>query len=119
MTDLLLLAPEWPERALLRAELIEAGFDVVAIDRWEMEEPSRPHRERPRVVVVDIRGLEKPRVVLEQLQSMVARDCILVLTALGALTVDELHQMGHRVIARPTTIRKVVEAAVDLLRERC
>ena len=37
MTDVLLLAPEWPERALLRAELIEAGYDVIAIDQLETE----------------------------------------------------------------------------------
>ena len=30
----MLLAPEWPERALLRAQLIEEGYEVVAVDAW-------------------------------------------------------------------------------------
>lgn len=30
--DIVLLGPEWPERALLRAQLVEEGHDVVAID---------------------------------------------------------------------------------------
>jgi hypothetical protein len=28
------LGAEWPERALLRAEVIEAGYGVGAIDSW-------------------------------------------------------------------------------------
>ena len=119
MTDVLLLAPEWPERALLRAELIEAGYDVIAIDKLETEGTRREPGEKPRVAVVDLHGLGKPRAVLDQLRSVIATDCVLVLTALGALTADELRQMGYRVIARPMTIRQVVEATVDLMRERC
>jgi hypothetical protein len=32
----MLLSVEWPERALLRAQLIEAGYEVAAIDAWPM-----------------------------------------------------------------------------------
>ena len=32
--DIVLLDAEWPSRALLRAQLIEDGFDVLATDTW-------------------------------------------------------------------------------------
>jgi hypothetical protein len=59
--DVLLLGAEWPERALLRAELIEAGYNVVAIDAWPIPGLSWRPEMRPRVVIVDLKGLPKPR----------------------------------------------------------
>ena len=32
--DIVLLATEWQPRALLRAQLIEEGFEVLATDTW-------------------------------------------------------------------------------------
>jgi hypothetical protein len=32
--DVMVLGAEWPERVLLRAQLIEEGHEVVAIDAW-------------------------------------------------------------------------------------
>jgi hypothetical protein len=34
MPDIILLASNWQPRALVRAQLIEEGFDVVAMDDW-------------------------------------------------------------------------------------
>jgi hypothetical protein len=114
--DILLLGPEWPERALLRAELIEAGYDVVAIDAWP---PPRPYRQAgavPRVIIVDLRGLLEPRSVLGELRVLVAPDRVIVITALGTLTVDTIRQLGYHVMTRPTSVREVVETAGRLLR---
>jgi hypothetical protein len=113
--DILLLGPEWPERALVRAELIEAGYDVVGVDAWPI--PSLYHRPgmKPRVAIVDLQGLPDPRAVLEQLRLVMPTDRVLVIAALGTLSVDEIRRIGYHVLARPTSIREVVAAAAGLL----
>jgi hypothetical protein len=57
--DILLLGAEWPERALVRAELIEAGYDVVAIDAWPIPSQYRQPGVKPRVAIVDLQGLPR------------------------------------------------------------
>jgi hypothetical protein len=32
--DVIVIGAEWPERALLRAQLIEEGHEVIAVDTW-------------------------------------------------------------------------------------
>jgi hypothetical protein len=112
--DVLLLAAEWPERALLRAELIEAGCEVIAVDAL----PAAGSRMHPRVAVIDLRELPNPRVDLETARSIVAANCTIVIAGLATLSVDELRQRGYEVIARPTSIKEIVTATLALLR-RC
>jgi len=114
--DVLLLGPEWPERALLRAELIEAGYDVVAIDAWPIPGLYRQAGMRPRVAIVDLQGLPEPRTVLDELRFVMPTDRVLVITALGTVTVDEIRHMGYHVLPRPTSIRDVITAAANVLR---
>ena len=114
--DVLLLGPEWPERALLRAELIEAGYEVVAIDAWPIPRIYRRAGMKPRVAIVDLQGLPDPRTVLDELRLVMPPDRVLVITALGTLTVDDIRQIGYHVVARPTSIRDVIAAAAGLLR---
>jgi hypothetical protein len=114
--DILLLSPEWPERALLRAELIEAGYDVVAIDAWPPPRPYRQARAMPRLIIVDLRGLLEPRSVLGELRALVPPDRVIVITALGTLTIDTIRQLGCHVVTRPTSVREVVETTSRLLR---
>jgi len=59
--DIVLLGTEWPERALLRAQLIEEGYNVVAMDAWPIPEEYRRPSMKPRVMVVDLTGLPEPR----------------------------------------------------------
>jgi hypothetical protein len=113
--DVLLLAPEWPERALLRAELIEAGYSVVAIDAWPIPRLYRRPGMKPGAAIVDLRGLPKPRTVLDELQFVMSPDRVLVITALGTLAVDEIREIGYHVVARPTSVRDVIAAAASLL----
>jgi hypothetical protein len=111
----LLLDAQWPERALLRAELLDAGCSVLALEALPVTPAPGV---RPRVAVIDLRELGSPRIVLAALHSFVSPDCVLVIAASGTLSVDELRQMGYHVVARPATIQEIVRAAVDLLR-RC
>ena len=114
--DVIVLGPEWPERALLRAELIENGYDVVALDAWPIPRAYRRPGMKPRVAIVDLRGLPDPRHVLDELRFVIAPDRVLVVTALGTLTVDQIRHFGYHVVTRPTSIHDVVEAAGHLLR---
>jgi hypothetical protein len=113
--DVLLLSPEWPERALLRAELIEAGYGVVAIDAWPIPSLYRRPGMKPRVAIVDLLGLPEPRTVLDELRFVMPPDRVLVITALGTLAVDEIREIGYHVVARPTSVREVIAAAASLL----
>jgi hypothetical protein len=55
--DIVLLGPEWPERALLRAQFIEEGYDVIAIDPWPIPTLYRRPSMKPRVLLIDLQGL--------------------------------------------------------------
>lgn len=110
--DVLLIANEWPDRSLVRAELIDAGYDVVAIDSWPI--PGEPGMQ-PRVMIVDLRGLSDPTTLLRQIPSILPPDRVLVITALGTISADELRRAGYRVISRPVRIGDIVAAAGELI----
>jgi hypothetical protein len=113
--DIVLLGPEWRERALLRAQLIEEGHDVIAIDAWPIPRLYRQPGMTPRMMIVDLHGLPDPRATLDELRLVIPPDRVLVVTALGTLTADEIRRLGFRTIARPATIGEIVAAAASLL----
>jgi hypothetical protein len=114
--DVLLLGPEWPERALVRAELIEAGYDVVAVETWPIPRMYRRPGMKPRAVVIDLQGLADPPTVLDELRFVMPPERVLVVTALGTVPIDEIRRRGYHVLARPTSIRDVVATTAELLR---
>lgn len=113
--DVVVLAPEWPERALLRAQLIADGHDVVAIDAWPFPRMYRLPGMEPRVLLIDLHGLPDPRRTLDGVRAMIPPDRVLVLTALGTLSGDEVRGLGFNVVQRPATIGHVVAATAALL----
>ena len=50
--DVVLLAADWQPRALIRAQLIEQGFDVVATDTWPVMRRHLRAGTKPRIVLV-------------------------------------------------------------------
>ena len=116
--DIVLLGAEWPERALLRAQLVEEGYGVVAVDAWPIPELYRRPGMKPRVMIVDLQGLPDPRAALNEVRVFVSPDRAVVVTALGTLTADEIRRLGFVTIERPTTIGQIVAAAASLLRAR-
>jgi hypothetical protein len=114
--DVVILGPEWPNRALLRAQLIEEGYDVVALDAWPIPREYRRAELKPRVMIVDLHGLPDPRNVLDELRYVIQPDRVLVVTALGTLAADEIRSLGYHVIARPASVGEIVTAAAGLLR---
>jgi len=115
--DIVLLAAEWQPRALLRAQLIEEGFDVLATDTWTtMRQCLRPGS-KPALAIVDLQGLPEPDHVLNDLKVLMKPHRVLVLTALGTVAPDQIQALGFRVVGRPTPIASLVAAAARVIRE--
>jgi len=115
--DIVLLATEWQPRALLRAQLIEEGFDVLATDTWTaMRRHLRPGS-KPALAIIDLQGLPDAGRVLNDLKVLMKPHRALVLTALGTLTPDHVRALGFRVVDRPVEIGRVVAAAARAIKE--
>jgi DNA-binding response OmpR family regulator len=113
--DLVLLVPEWPERALLRAQLIEEGYEVISVDTWPLSELYRRAPMKPRVLVIDLRGLPDPRETLEQVRLFLPPDQVLVVTVLGSIAADDVRQLGFQVIERPLDIGEIIRRVRTIL----
>lgn len=113
-----MIGPEWPTRALLRAQLLDAGYEVVATDAWPIPRQFLRAGMKPDLVIVDLHGLPEPARALEELCGIFGPDRVLVVTALGTLTSDEIGLLGVRVVARPASVGDIVAAATALLAVR-
>lgn len=116
--DVILLGPEWPTRALLRAQFVEEGYEVVATDAWPIPSQYLRPGTKPGVVIVDLHGLPEPHEVLAELRALIDPDRVLVVTALGTLTGDEIRRLGFHAVSRPASVGEIVAAAEALLRTR-
>jgi hypothetical protein len=113
--DVMVLGAEWPQRALLRAQLIEEGHEVVAVDSWPIPRLYLQPGMKPRVLLIDLHELPTPRETLDQVRFMFPPTRVLVLIALGSLTGKEVRALGFNVIERPVTIGQIVAAIEALL----
>jgi CheY-like chemotaxis protein len=113
--DILLLVNHWPRRALLRAQLIEEGYEVVATDDSATAKSYVHALLKPRLVIVDLQDLADATAVLDQLQAHIQPTRVLVLTALGTITPEELRPRGFHALARPATMSDIVRKASELL----
>jgi hypothetical protein len=113
--DVLLLSAEWPERALLRAQLIEQGYEVVAIDRRPVPRIYRRPEMKPRVIIIDLRDLPDPLATLDEVRFILPPDRVVVLMALGTVSEDHVRHLGFNVIDRPATVGDVVAAVGRVL----
>jgi hypothetical protein len=114
--DIVLLATEWQPRALIRAQLIEEGFEVVATNTWPMMRRHLRPGVKPRLALVDLKGLSNPLTLLNDLRVLMNPDHVLVLTALGTTPASEVERLGFRTVSRPVVIEDVVRAARETIR---
>jgi hypothetical protein len=114
--DIVLLAVEWQPRALIRAQLIEEGFDVVATDSWPMMRRHLGPGLKPRLAIVDLKGLPQPTDILGSLRVLMKPHQVLVLTAGGTVSVEAIESVGFRRLSRPFEIRDVVQKAAEAVR---
>jgi DNA-binding NtrC family response regulator len=116
--DIILLATEWQPRALLRAQLIEEGFDVLATNSWPvMRRWLRPGA-KPSLVIVDLQGLPQPERVLNDLKLLMRPARVLVLTSIGNVTPHTIEAQGFQAAKRPIRIDTVVAIATRILRSQ-
>jgi hypothetical protein len=113
--DVIVLGAEWPERALLRAQLIEEGHEVVAVDTWPIPRLYRRIGMKPRVLLIDLHELPNPRETLDEVRFVLPPERVLVVTALGSLTAGEVRARGFHVIERPASIGQIVSETAALL----
>jgi hypothetical protein len=113
--DVLLLSAVWPERALLRAQLIEQGYEVVAIDRGPIPRLFRRPAMKPRVIVIDLRDLPDPRAAIDEVRLILPPHRVVVLMALGTIPEADVRHLGFHVIDRPATVGDVVAAVGRVL----
>jgi DNA-binding response OmpR family regulator len=109
--DVAVLEADWKPRVLLRAQLIEDGFTVVATDTWPMMADYLQAPMKPRVAILDLQGLEHPGEVLRATRALMTPGRVVVLAALGTLARSEIEALGFRVLARPVSVDHVVAAA--------
>ena len=107
--DIVFLAVEWQPRALIRAQLIEEGWEVVATSSWPMMRRHLRPGSKPRLAIVDLKDLPDPQAVLQDLRVLMKPECVLVLSAIGTIPAAEIERLGLRVIPRPFVIEKLVD----------
>ena len=113
--DIVLLGPAWPMRALLRAQLVEDGYAVVATDAWPIPRQYLRAGLTPRLVIIDLHELADPEAVLDEAAVLLRPDRVLVVTALGTLAPDAVRRRGFHVVSRPATVGDIAAAAAALL----
>ena len=73
--DIVLIDANWPNRALVRAQLIEEGYDVIATDDWATAKTYVEASLKPRLVVVDLQNLPDAEFIIGELEALATRDC--------------------------------------------
>lgn len=107
-TDVVLLGAEWKTRALIRAQLIEEGFEVVAADTWPMMRRHLRPGLKPRLAIVDLKDLDEPGRVLRDLAVLMKPEQVLVLAAAATIPASALSRLGFHVLRRPLTVAAIV-----------
>ena len=111
----MLLVAEWQPRALIRAQLIEEGFEVVATNTWPMMRRHLRPGLKPRLAIVDLKSLPNPKDVLGDLRVLLEPHQVLVLTASGTVPVEAVESAGFRRLSRPFAIEDVVTRAMEAI----
>ena len=107
--DVVLLDADWQSRALIRAQLIEEGFEVVATETWTMMRRQLRPGAKPRLAIVDLKDLPDPQAVLRDLRVLMKPEQVLVLSAIGTLPREEIERIGFHIVPRPFVIKELVQ----------
>jgi len=109
--DIVFLDADWQSRTLIRAQLIEEGFEVVATEDWPtMRRQLRPGS-KPLLAIVDLKNLPDPESVLRDLRALMKPERVLVLSAIGTIPTEDIERLGFRALARPFVVDDVIRAA--------
>jgi len=114
--DVVLLDADWQSRALIRAQLIEEGFEVVATESWTMMRRHLRPGSKPRLALVDLKDLPDPQDVLRDLRVLMKPERVLVLSAIGTIPREDIERLGCHVMPRPFVIEDVVREVRKVMR---
>lgn len=114
--DVLLLDAEWPSRALVRAQLLDQGFEVLGTDTWPMARRVLLSGVRPRLAIVNLHGLPDAQNVLNELTALVESSHVLLVT--GAGSAELAGRFPVHVLRRPIPIASIVATAARLIAEQ-
>jgi DNA-binding response OmpR family regulator len=113
--DIVILATAWRERALIRAQLIEEGFEVAATDTWATLRSYLRPGSKPRLALVDLQNLVGSQEILRDLTVLMEPSRVLVLRASATVTQKEIEALGFGVLNRPMTIEDIIAAVRAVL----
>jgi hypothetical protein len=113
--DVVLLAVGWQPRALVRAELIERGYAVVATDDWISTRRHLRPGSKPHLVIVDLKDLPNPQEVLDSLRVLMAPHRVLVLLAGGTMSKRDIERLGFVLLPRPFVLGDLVNTAARVI----
>ncbi len=105
-------ADHWP-RALLRAELLERGYDVIGFERVDdaILRLAVERQRRPELVIIDVEGLEVSRSALRLLGAGGAR--LLGIVGVGCGETGRLE--WTELLRRPVTLGQVADVVERIL----
>jgi hypothetical protein len=106
--DIVFLDADRRSRALIRAQLIEDGFEVVATESWAMMRRHLRPGSQPQLALVDLKDLADPQDVLRDLRLLMKPERVLVLSAIGTIPREDIDRLGFHVMPRPFVIEDVV-----------
>ena len=116
--DVLLVAEDWQSRALVLAELQEAGYGVNAQAglRQALNHLAQ-HPEHPQLVVLDLHGDEfaTPATVDALLRLVPKAKLILIIGVYAEPVWDRFATEGNIVLRRPVTVGEIVQQVKRLL----
>jgi len=117
MSEIILVAREWKARTLLRAQLLEEGYEVTALRTIE-EAMMLLCRGmvRPRLIILDTIGQSLKEPMLTDLQALAGNAPILVCTGPFDLARLDFEEVGlTNLLVRPFTVGDVVNAVCEIL----
>jgi CheY-like chemotaxis protein len=111
MGKVALVARDWPTRALLRAQLIEEGLEVEAVETVREALPAPEELAfRPSLLVADLYSSDDPRAEIEQLAAWAAQIPIWIVASQSLLAEPQLKGRGfERILVRPIDLGELVE----------
>jgi hypothetical protein len=116
--DIVLLVAEWQLRAILRAQLIEEGFEVVGTDTWVMMRRHLRPGSKPRLAIVDLKDLQNPRETLNDLRVLMDPNRVVVLTAIGTVPAADIEYLGFHWLSRPIIVRNIIQTVIEAISPR-
>ncbi|MBI4463377.1 MAG: hypothetical protein HY647_01625 [Acidobacteria bacterium] len=117
--SILLIGKDWKFRALLRAQLLEEGFEVKAYETVSgaLEDVAQ-HFHPPQLILTDLSASDNPSAELEELAKWAARIPTWLLTSRTATPETEIAERGfERVLFRPIRLGELVSQIQERLKQ--